>query len=283
MQHASEEVGRYLSTRPVHGVVVVEHEVECITCKRVIEDGVINYVHGGYDLTNMRTILKPCPSCSSDVALQLSARRESEAVARVFGGAQIPWRSRAWSFDNYPEDADQHARIQVQNFVQRHLAGDQKSKRMLYLGGATGRCKTSLALCALKEALAAGESGLYVMTAKLMTKLQSSFHTQSVSQDEMLDAVSSVKWLVLDDLAVESGADNKISAHTLKSLYLIIQERADRGLYTIITSNLSLKDLEAYWRPAGCVEGQFHEGVRIIERLREYCEGISVSGRNQRG
>ena len=283
MQHASEEIGRYLSTRPVHGVVVRAVPNECCTCKHPIEDGVINYVHGGYDLTNMKTIIKPCPTCSTDVALHIASRREAEAVARVFGGAQIPWRAQAWSFDNYPADADQHARIAVQNFVQRHLAGDQKNKRMLYLGGATGRCKTSLSLCALKEALAAGESGLYVMTAKLMIMLQSSFRTKDTPEDVMLNAISSVKWLVLDDLAVESGTDARVSAHTLKSLYLIIQERADKGLYTILNSNLSLKDLEAYWRPATCAPGQFHEGVRIIERLREYCEGVSVAGRNQRG
>lgn len=283
MQHASEEISRYLSTIPARGGGVREVENTCCTCKRAIEDGVINYVHGGYDLTNMRTIIKPCPTCSNDVAIQLSARRESEAVARVFGGAQIPWRSRDWSFDNYPVDADQHARIAVQNFVQRHLAGDQTSKRMLYLGGATGRCKTSLSLCALKEALAAGESGLYVITAKLMVMLQSSFRLKDTPEDTMLNAISSVRWLVLDDLAVESGTDARVSAHTLKSLYLIIQERADKGLYTIVNSNLSLKDLEIYWRPATCVDGQFHEGVRIIERLREYCEGVSVAGRNQRG
>lgn len=263
------------------GVVVPSLVQDCMTCKRPVVKGTINYVWGGYDMTNHRTILKPCPTCSIVVASHVAARKESEAVARVFGGAQIPWRSENWSFDNYPSDADQKARIQVQDFAYRHLAGDHNSKRMLYLGGATGRCKTSLALCVLKEALKAEQSGLYVITAKLMTKLQSSYHT-AITADQMIDAVSEVKWLVLDDLAVESGQDKGVSAHTLKSLYIILQERADRGLYTVITSNLSLKDLEKYWRPAGCVEGQFHEGMRITERLREYCEGLTVAGRNQR-
>ena len=283
MQHVKQEISRYIETRPVQSVVSSVPEAVCPTCKRPLVKGTINYTRSGYDLTNMRTLLVPCPTCSGDATSYERARRGSEAVARVFGSAQIPWRCREWNFESYPADADQNARIQVQNFVQRHLAGDTEHKRMLYLGGATGRCKTSLALCALKEALHAEQSGLYVITAHLMLTLQSTFRTSGVSQDAMLDAVTSVRWLVLDDLAVESGTTSTISAHTLKSLYLIVQERADKGLYTMVTSNLSLKDLEAYWRPASCVAGQFHEGVRIIERLKEYCEGISVSGRNQRG
>ena len=168
-------------------------------------------------------------------------------------------------------------------FVQRHLAGDQHSKRMFYLGGQPGRCKTGLALSALKEVLKSGRRGLYVMTAELMLKLQSSFRDGSdFSQDDLIKSVTSVEWLVLDDLGVESGTSQEVSAYTLKSLYLIIQKRADKGLYTIITSNLSLKDLEVYWRPAGMKDGQFHEGLRIVERLKEFCEGCTVAGRNQR-
>lgn len=256
----------------------------CPVCKMPMKDGVINHVSGGYDWQHMKTVLKPCPKCSIETANREAVRRETETIIRVFGDAQIPWRAQSWEFSNYPADADQKAKALVMAFVQRHLAGDRLSKRMCFLGGATGRCKTSLALCALKEALKAGKTGLYVMTAELMLKLQSSFRDGSdFTQDQLLSAVTSVEWLVLDDLAVESGQDSRVSAYTLKSLYLIIQKRADKGLYTIITSNLSLKDLEAYWRPSGLAQGQFHEGLRIIERLREFCEGCTVSGRNQRG
>jgi DNA replication protein DnaC len=258
-------------------------EAICITCKMPLKEGQINYVRAGYDWEKMKTIIKPCPACSTETARRETAKRESEVLARIFGGAHIPWRARGWTFANYPDDADQQARACVQDFVFRHLEGDEWSKRFLYLAGATGRCKTSLAISALKEALKVGRSGLYVMTAELMVKLQASFKASSdYNQDELLQAVSSVEWLVLDDLAVESGSDQKTSAYTLKSLYLIIQKRADKGLYTIITSNLTPSDLERYWRPAGLQEGQFHEGSRIIERLREYAEGCAVHGRNSR-
>lgn len=258
-------------------------EVTCITCKLPMKRGIINYVSAGYDRERMKSILKPCPTCSGDQAQRASAKRQAELVTRLFGGAAIPWRARDWDFSNYPADADQYAKEQVQRFVSRHLSGDQASKRFLFLCGATGRCKTSLAISALKEALIAGRSGLYVVTAELIVKLQSTFHRDAeVSQDEVLTAVSSVEWLVLDDLALESE-ERRVSSYVLRNLYLLIQKRADAGLYTILTSNLGPMDLERYWRPPGLREGQFHEGVRIVERLREYCEGYAVSGKNQRG
>ncbi len=253
-------------------------DVICMTCNMPVVAGVINHVSGGYDWTLKKTLLVACPACSSETAKAASAQREMVAIARIFGEARIPWRARHWEFGNYPIDADQKAKSLIQDFVRLHLDGDQEARRMLYLGGAPGRCKTSLAICALKEALAASRSGLYVITAELMLKLQASQRQDSdYSQDELLSAVTRVQWLILDDLATESS-----SAYTLRSLYLIIQSRADRGLYTIFTSNLSFLDLERYWRPPGLQEGQFHEGLRITERLREYCVGCSVGGRNQR-
>lgn len=275
MQHANGD--------EPHIPVRVQQEVTCITCKMPLKDNTINHVKAGYDWYRMRTVLRPCPTCSSETVQREQVRREMESIARIFGDARIPWRARDWDFNNYPKDADQKAKALTQEFVKRHLDGNHMLKRFLYLGGATGRCKTSLALCVLKEALKAGRGGLYVMTAELMQKLQASFGKASdFTEDELLAAITSVEWLVLDDLAVESGRDKQVSAYTLRSLYLIIQKRADLGLYTIFTSNLSLSDLEHYWRPSGTQEGQFHEGLRIVERLREYCTGCTVAGRNQR-
>jgi DNA replication protein DnaC len=261
----------------------VRRDTLCPTCHMPLADGTINYVSQGYDWEKKKTIVKPCPVCSLDTAQRAAVRREMETINRVFGEARIPFRARNWTFENFPADADQHASAQVQAFVARHLSGDMTSKRAFFLGGATGHGKTSLALSALKEVLTVGRSGLYALTADLMLKLQATFRDDSdYTQDQLISAISTVEWLVLDDLAVESGRDKEVSTHVLKTLYLIIQKRADNGLYTVFTSNLSLLDLEKYWRPAGVQAGQFHEGLRVIERLREFCEGCTVGGRNQR-
>lgn len=256
----------------------------CPKCECPVKEGVINYVKEAYDWQHMRSRLLPCPVCSADTAQRKSSQRELDAITKAFGEARIPWRMRDWSFDSFPPRGDQFAKANVQVFVTRHLAGDLRSKRFVYIGGQTGRGKTSLAVSALKVALSASHTGLYVLTTELMTKLRASFHSNSAyTEDELLQAITHVQWLVLDDLAVESDRKREVSEYILRSLYLIIQKRADLGLYTLITSNLSIRDLEAYWRPPGVEEGQFYEARRITERLREFCDGWTVKGDNLRG
>ena len=47
------------------------------------------------------------------------------------------------------------------------------------------------------------------------------------------------------------------------------ERRGKSGLYTVTTSNLSIDDLEKYWRPEGVTLGEFHESMHVTDRLRE--------------
>lgn len=266
-----------LAIRPVDGQVV-QRDPLCMTCKEKIEPGKINYLHAGYDDVQKKTILEVCPTCSAGTARAIQSKKQTELLTQMFGGAGIPWRMSRWDFDSYPVGGDQRAKGQIQEFVQRHLDGDEWSKRMIYLVGNPGQGKTGLAISALKQILHAGHSGLYCIVAELMMKLQGCHNRNTdIYEDDLLSAVCRVQWLVLDDLAVEKG-----SAYVMKSLYLIIQKRADLGFYTIFTSNLTTTDLERLWRPDDCEEGHFHDGVRLVERVREYAEGCAVVGENLR-
>ena len=56
----------------------------------------------------------------------------------------------------------------------------------------------------------------------------------------------------------------------IRQLYELVEERrGTNGLYTIITSNLSIERLEVRWQPEGVAPGAFHEGMRVTDRLRE--------------
>jgi DNA replication protein DnaC len=218
----------------------------------------------------------PCPACSGDVQNKVAARKRAELVARLFGGADIPHDARTWTFATFPHDSEKREAMQrVSAFVASHLTGETGQKRGLYLGGAVGRGKTGIAISALKMAMEQGNVGLFVMTTELFKRIRSSFNDKS--SDDLLSVITEVPWLVLDDLAVERPTD-----FVLEELYYIIQKRRQQGLYTIFTSNLSTKDLEAYWRPEGMAAGSLHAGVRVTERIQEYCTGVSVKGRNLR-
>ena len=221
----------------------------------------------------------PCPSCSSSAMERSRARKQEENVSRLFGSSNIPHHARKWTFESIPTDADQNALAFVRAFVQGHLAQpDSDEKRGLWLAGAPGRCKTGIAVSVLQEAIRHNETVLFVMTIELLNKLRSSFGKNTdYTEDEVLATVSSVKWLVLDDIATE-----RPTAYVLEQFYYIIEKRRSQGLYTIFTSNLSTRDLEKHWRPEGVAEGAFHAGVRVLERIKESCTGLPVRGRNQR-
>lgn len=268
------------------GIAPVAHiERVCPTCKYPFSELVHGWVkdysehssHEGH-YCKYGYCEVPCPTCSGDAQTRALARKQAELVARLFGGANIPYMYRNWTFETYPANADQKAKHEVQGFVQRHLTGDEEGKRSLYMGGPSGRCKTSLAISALKAVLEAGHPGLFVMTVELMSKIQATYNKGSaVHGDELLEAVVTVPWLVLDDLAVEQP-----SRDVLKHFYYIVSKRLQDGLYTIFTSNLSTTNLEEYWRPEGLKKGEFHQGVRIVERMLEMCQGVTVTGRNAR-
>lgn len=251
-------------------------EKECSTCNGA---GWTRRDEFGPD-TDYRSVLVPCPSCTPDRRAKQSEVLQARLVDRLFGGTQIPYQARTWEFSTFPSNGDQHARDQVEHFVQTHQdMADETSKRGLWLAGGLGRGKTGLSLCALKEFMRAGHLSLFVSTPELMDRLRATFgKTSDETQDELLKVITEVPFLVLDDLGVE-----KPTTYVLERFYLIIDKRQRNGRYTIFSSNLSTKDLEEYWRPTDVDEGEFHPGLRIVERIREYCTGVSMKGKNLRG
>jgi len=219
--------------------------------------------------------LEPCPTCTGGVEQAREAQRKAARVTHLFGVSQIPFYARDWTFASFPSDGDALSRKQVQTFV-RNVLADEGLKRGLWLSGAAGRCKTGLAISAMKALISRERSTLFVQTIELMNKLRSSLHTGE--QDDLLKAITETDVVVLDDIATE-----RPTAYVLEQFYYIVEKRRSNGLWTIFTSNLSTSDLEAFWRPETVQPGDFYPGLRVVERIREYCQGIAVSGRNQRG
>jgi len=218
--------------------------------------------------------LIPCPTCTGPVERLREAQRKAATVARLFGASQIPFYARSWTFASFPETGDHQSESLVQAFVHCVL-NDSADKRGLWLYGTAGRCKTGLAISAMKTLMNGEKSTLFVQTIELMNKLRASL--KDGEQDELLKAVTETEVVVLDDIATE-----RPTPYVLEQFHHIIEKRRSQGLWTIFTSNLSTSDLEAFWRPADCKPGDFYPGQRVVERIRDYCQGIAVAGRNQR-
>jgi len=221
----------------------------------------------------------PCPTCTGDANQRALAQEQANLVQRLFHGSDMPLRAKDWTFSTYPVDADQAAKAKVHGFVNEHLTdASTDRKRALYIGGLSGRCKTSLAISALKEAMRCGGNiGLFVNVPRLLDQLRATFdHASEAKEYEIMEALTRVPWLVFDDLGVE-----KPTEYAIGRFYLIVNQRLDDGLYTIFTSNLAMRDLAEYWRPKETPQGVFHPGIRVVQRLSQYAESVDVSARKR--
>jgi hypothetical protein len=109
----------------------------------------------------------------------------------------------------------------------------------VFLTGPTGTGKT-YAACAL---LFAWEQKIarvgYTSAKKLANDFRACFVGKGESENDVLDHYCRWFWLlVIDDLGAENRTDGSIA-----NLYTLLQERLNKGLLTIVTSNLTLEEI----------------------------------------
>lgn len=139
-------------------------------------------------------------------------------------------------------------------------------ERDLYLAGGIGSGKTHLACAVLNAHFQRTGTGLFVRTPKLMLDLQLTYRSDATREDQgearaLIDTLFGVSLLVLDDVGVEKGSE-----HTFRMLYTIYEERSDRGLRTIWTSNLGLKEL-----------GEFLGDLRLSSRIAQRADVVFIT------
>ena len=218
--------------------------------------------------TGWKTQLVPCPTCTDSAV----AKRNVAAVDRMLGQANIPYRYQTWTFGTMPADIDGRAKEKAIRFTNKHAG-----KHALYFFGGLGVGKTSLAVSIIQTAMRREEDAVFIRSLDLMERLKEAIRRDSHDGDDLLRLVKQVQWLALDDLATETP-----TRYVIQEFKAIIESRMDAGLYTIFTSNLSLGDLAAYWRPQDANEEVFYPGQRVLDRIAEYSEAVLVRGRNQR-
>jgi DNA replication protein DnaC len=118
----------------------------------------------------------------------------------------------------------------------------------IVLRGKTGCGKTHLAVSILLKNL--GIDSKFISVPGLLLKIRSSFNGGPETEEEVISKFSGYKTLVLDDLGAE-----KTSEFSITTLYLILDQRISEERQTIITTNLSQKEIEDVF------------GVRIASRL----------------
>ncbi|GAV24709.1 primosomal protein DnaI [Carboxydothermus islandicus] len=150
---------------------------------------------------------------------------------------------------SYYESAQRALKAAI-NFVK--LLTTNQPVKGLYFSGPVGSGKTLLAAIIANEALKAGKDVLFVVVPEYLEKIKQSFGDEN--DGYLIEKALSTELLILDDLGAHNYTD-----WTKNTLYLIINHRLYYQLPVVITTNISLEDLENYL------------GERTTSRIFELC------------
>ena len=146
-----------------------------------------------------------------------------------------------------------------------HFAEFQKNGQGLLFWGDVGTGKTFLAGCIANALMEKNIPVLMTSFPKLLNALGGLY---SGEKNEYLKNLNHYQLLIIDDLGVERD-----TPYVLETVYLVIDERYKSGKPFIITTNLSLEELQ---NPADLEHG------RIYDRIMERCVPVAFSGKNYR-
>ncbi|EGW41852.1 ATP-binding protein [Desulfosporosinus sp. OT] len=110
----------------------------------------------------------------------------------------------------------------------------------LLFTGPVGSGKTYLAASIANELIEAQLQVLFIVVPDLLDELRASYKSE-VNEMDLLDTARTIPILILDDLGAHNYTD-----WTRNRLYSIINYRMNELLPTVITSNLSLDEMEDY-------------------------------------
>ena len=167
---------------------------------------------------------------------------------------------------------DSKSNPETKLIVEHYLANPTHS---LFLHGAVGVGKTWAACAIANELLQKGKAVCFQPVSELLLELRDSFSQEGASEKAILYPFSEIGFLALDEMGdIAASRDRTASTFTASRILTLLDIRSRKGRPTIITSNLSLDDLE-----------KWTDDPRIASRIAGMCgtSGVfKIEGRDLR-
>ena len=174
--------------------------------------------------------------------------------------AGIPKEYRAAQLDTWDNSrANPGTREIVQGYVSNPV-------HSIYLYGETGRGKTFTAVCIANELLQRGKAVYFQLVSDLLLDLRDTFGADGVSEKSLLQPLCDVQYLLLDELGdLARNHDRTASDFSSSRILTLLDSRWRTGKPTILTSNLSMNELE-----------RWADDPRIASRIGGMCTAVGV-------
>ncbi len=157
----------------------------------------------------------------------------------------------------------------IKEFIDLYIEG--KNPKGIYLHGNFGSGKTYIISALLNELAKKGYRSVAVPVPELIRSIKDSFSTD---YSERYEYVRKTPILLLDDI----GSEYLTPWARDEVLGPILQYRMDQKLPIFFTSNYTLDELEEHLSMGNDKVG----GKRLIERIKQVSEPISLIGKNRR-
>ena len=202
-----------------------------------------------------------------------------EKLKKGWHKAKMPNKYRNKTFSDYKVTADNAAAVKAaKEFLKNGTGG-------LFFYGNPGTGKTFLASIVAQEFMKSNKSVIFGDVPSLLEVLRSSFDDKNTKITDLMDDLSTVDLLVLDDLGTEIPTE-----WAVERIFSIINQRYNAEKPVIVTSNLELGKLA--WRlnhPKKPYNQKDDDesipnvtGSRIVSRLAQMCQRIELKGKDWR-
>ena len=191
-------------------------------------------------------------------------QRKQKYLNRIFNQSNVNASLRDATVNSYqPQNEHQ---IQAKNTAIEYVKTFSLDKpKSLILQGSYGTGKSHLAYAIAKAIKQQGYSVAFMHIPMLMERIKATYNRNATeTTDELVQLLSSIDLLVLDDVGVEN------TEHTLNKLFSIVDNRV--GKNNIFTTNFSDKELN-----------QNMNWQRINSRMKQNARTVRVLGDDFRG
>ena len=232
----------------------------CATCKEPLEQHIPENAQA---ILGMKKHSRQCKCIREQNAREEKERKEREHRRVVENNTSVCFEERMmreWNFknDNGSNPCMEFARRYVEKWEEM-----RKNGQGLILWGGVGSGKSYMAACIANALL---EQEVRVLMTNFATIINGMF--TAIDKIDFVNAICGYDLLIIDDLGIESHSE-----YRMEGLFNVIDRRVRSGKPMIITTNLTMKEMD---------ETQDINEARIYDRIRAVCQPIQVKGESQR-
>jgi len=241
--------------KPNQNIVEEKHNLKCERCGNTYDY---------YKFSNGQEFRHGCDCSMISAGKEAEQQRKQKYLNRIFNQSNVNASLRDATVNSYqPQNEHQ---IQAKNTAIEYVKTFSLDKpKSLILQGSYGTGKSHLAYAIAKAIKQQGYSVAFMHIPMLMERIKATYNRNATeTTDELVQLLSSIDLLVLDDVGVEN------TEHTLNKLFSIVDNRV--GKNNIFTTNFSDKELN-----------QNMNWQRINSRMKQNARTVRVLGDDFRG